>query len=1170
MSEYEYSVDKIKEIPIQDVCNMLNITLNKQRGSNIWGNLRNEKTPSFSINPEKNIWRDWGTNEGGSVIDLVMKVEGVNVGKAIGLLGEYFNIPKENTNESNYNPLPTKNQFKLIGITSDRAIANFDIDLQKQSIEQIEELEKKYSISMNELSKSNPTMYHQLIDKKALPIIFEERNTLIDLLNKYSKAEESIDRALFKSQIEDKEKSLNEKIDIYNKSRLDSINKNSLKIKAVDRLPNEEIEINLQEVYTFDNKFRNIAKEFIEQELAIKVGDIYYNPTIVIDKENGNPIGFKHTNDYQEEDYQKLIGENKTDFINKFYLEPLYEELSEIAINNKIEGENYYTLAQDFHIWTSGTKINEIKNWFENNYTDFYLLAEKYPDNFTDNSIEIPNEDIENIESKEQLLDDELRVLENEINDLDRTINKYTNDLELHKGKYYIYSIDKSGDEALIGTTKTKKEAKEIGQDIYLKTNAKIDIKNLKDEISKLKEAVSNKRELFDVKLAEYKDILDVSNSINDINKEIGIDEEEPYRYYLTQRPPSIGTQPSGASNIVSFDSKQDFDGVNCYGYVEYKEPLSQSQIKDYELFEKNNSKEQIINPQETKNKEISQEEIKNIVDDIVEEINKVPLIDMQIDKEVDVSNIIESLKNGVGNIFNNESFIQYLNFQSQFYNYSSSNNLLIAMQNPNATNVASFVKWKSLGRTINKGEKGIMILAPNVVKNGFNDIFNRLEKYGKTNVHKYIFKKNNDKYDIYANVNNTAKLVRSGLSKNELESFVKINQLTQSYISGFRKTYVFDISQTSGEPVPEFKINKLNDNHLLDEQGFYKNPLIKVNISEGGVFKAEETLTFKQANAIFERKEAEVRELKAEYEAKGEYYPYLKQKFDIVLKPDSPISGVAKDIRVDIGDNQYNNLLEALKVEMKGFPEVFKTLKDTLNSKDNSMEIINGIKRQLENTIKNKNIELEYTPNTGRANGYFAPAANKICVNSEMSLSQQTKTLLHEYVHSQLHNNKQEKKDTLQVKQTIEIEAEATAYVVSKHFGFDTSKYSFDYVSAWARGKEMSELGETLKSIKEASEKIINELKAPLELELYNNKENITEILKAQNVTPNTKIINNLIDINKETGKLNSVTDLKNAEKFNIYNNIEINSKISDLNKEIITNTVIVEEKTVSIEMER
>lgn len=56
------------------------------------------------------------------------------------------------------------------------------------------------------------------------------------------------------------------------------------------------------------------------------------------------------------------------------------------------------------------------------------------------------------------------------------------------------------------------------------------------------------------------------------------------YRYALTERPPSIGTQPRGAKNIVAFKNKQDFKGIICYGYVEYDTALTEDQIKEYEL----------------------------------------------------------------------------------------------------------------------------------------------------------------------------------------------------------------------------------------------------------------------------------------------------------------------------------------------------------------------------------------------------------------------------------------------------------------------------------------------------------------------------------------------------------------------------------------------------------
>lgn len=62
------------------------------------------------------------------------------------------------------------------------------------------------------------------------------------------------------------------------------------------------------------------------------------------------------------------------------------------------------------------------------------------------------------------------------------------------------------------------------------------------------------------------------------------------------------------------------------------------------------------------------------------------------------------------------ESYLEYLKFASQFHSYSFGNLMLIRHQLPNASQVASFNKWKSLGRQVQKGQKSLKILAPLLV----------------------------------------------------------------------------------------------------------------------------------------------------------------------------------------------------------------------------------------------------------------------------------------------------------------------------------------------------------------------------------------------------------------------------------------------------------------------
>src|SRR5260370_17117209 len=63
------------------------------------------------------------------------------------------------------------------------------------------------------------------------------------------------------------------------------------------------------------------------------------------------------------------------------------------------------------------------------------------------------------------------------------------------------------------------------------------------------------------------------------------------------------------------------------------------------------------------------------------------------------------------------ETLREYLAAMARFHRYSLHNIMLIASQRPDATHVAGFHTWKRLGRYVKKGAKGILILAPFVLR---------------------------------------------------------------------------------------------------------------------------------------------------------------------------------------------------------------------------------------------------------------------------------------------------------------------------------------------------------------------------------------------------------------------------------------------------------------------
>lgn len=79
---------------------------------------------------------------------------------------------------------------------------------------------------------------------------------------------------------------------------------------------------------------------------------------------------------------------------------------------------------------------------------------------------------------------------------------------------------------------------------------------------------------------------------------------------------------------------------------------------------------------------------------------------------------ITASIEDGIKELFQSESYAQYLQTMSRFHHYSVNNQVLIHMQKPDATLVVGFNKWKNqFGRNVIKGEHGIKIIAPTPFK---------------------------------------------------------------------------------------------------------------------------------------------------------------------------------------------------------------------------------------------------------------------------------------------------------------------------------------------------------------------------------------------------------------------------------------------------------------------
>lgn len=66
----------------------------RKKGANYWGlsPFKTEKTPSFSVNPDKGIFKCFSTGKGGTMVSFVMEIESLSYPDALRLLADWYHI----------------------------------------------------------------------------------------------------------------------------------------------------------------------------------------------------------------------------------------------------------------------------------------------------------------------------------------------------------------------------------------------------------------------------------------------------------------------------------------------------------------------------------------------------------------------------------------------------------------------------------------------------------------------------------------------------------------------------------------------------------------------------------------------------------------------------------------------------------------------------------------------------------------------------------------------------------------------------------------------------------------------------------------------------------------------------------------------------------------------
>lgn len=159
--------------------------------------------------------------------------------------------------------------------------------------------------------------------------------------------------------------------------------------------------------------------------------------------------------------------------------------------------------------------------------------------------------------------------------------------------------------------------------------------------------------------------------------------------------------------------------------------------------------------------------------------------------REEKMSDIQEKILEGTKQIFESERYKETMATFSKFPHYSINNCILIASQRPDASYVCGFRKWQEFNRSVNKGEHGIMIIAPVKVK---------------ANTTEQVYDEN--RRPVTDSAGNPLK-----------------ETVTREFQS-FRPAYVFAYEQTSGEPLPTLTTQLAES---VDDFGILKEILMEV-----------------------------------------------------------------------------------------------------------------------------------------------------------------------------------------------------------------------------------------------------------------------------------------------------------------------------------------------------
>ena len=180
----------------------------------------------------------------------------------------------------------------------------------------------------------------------------------------------------------------------------------------------------------------------------------------------------------------------------------------------------------------------------------------------------------------------------------------------------------------------------------------------------------------------------------------------------------------------------------------------------------------------------------------------------------------VQLLTQRIESFKSSDEFLELVRAMSRFHRYSFKNRMLILAQMPAATRVAGFHTWRQVGRFVKRGEKGLLVWVP----------------------------------------------LKKGMPRKKEETPEDTEQDLVSVVVGYTTGYVFDISQTDGDPLPELDLSVKNHGWtfmaqclmLAEKMGvkvMARDSMVADGISRGGkvILRRNDNPTYMTATLLHE-----------------------------------------------------------------------------------------------------------------------------------------------------------------------------------------------------------------------------------------------------------------------------------------------------------------------------